>query len=246
MNTEDYEMEEQKKQDKKMYQRWWVWVLGIIFLLIVWVFGGRAIDEARTKQIPNVMSINYTDAVKVLEEKGFKVTSIETDAGSILSNDSLYNRSVNKGEVFKVNDSIYPEYSSETKDKNITIYYAKDDYTYVKPEKEPAKGNTVSGTNDNTAKTSNTASSGSSDWKQFLKDYEAWVDSYVEIIKKYKNNPSDAKLISEYGKFMGETAEWAEKSKKYEDKLQEMSAEDFSEYMQTITRILEKINAAAQ
>lgn len=237
-------MEEQKKPTKKFYQRWWVWVIIVILAIPIWCVVSNSIDQARTKQIPNVMSINYTDAEKVLEEQGFKVTAIETDAGSILSNDTLHNRSVNKGDVFKVNNSTNPDYSDKTKDKNITIYYAKDNYTYVAPTEKPSEEKASSPSTSSAV--SGTSSSGNSDWKQFLKDYEAWMDSYIEFMKKYKNNPSDTKLISEYGKFMGETAEWAEKSKKYEDKLKEMSADDFNEYMQTVTRILEKINSVSQ
>lgn len=85
-----------------------------------------------------------------------------------------------------------------------------------------------------------------SDWHQFLNDYEAWVDSYISFMKKYKDNPSDIKLISEYSKFLSETTEWAEKSKTYEDKLKEMSTEELNEYMSTIARILEKINSVVQ
>lgn len=233
-----------EKQKKKLYQRWWVWVICVILVIFVW----NKVDKAATKEIPNVMSINYADAEKVLKENGFKVTSIETDAGSILSND-IYNRSVKKGEVFKVNNSTYPNYTSTTKDKTITVYYAKDDYTYEEPE-PTSKPNTpapVQSAEPKEPQKEKTSSTDAQAWRQFLKDYEAWVDKYVEFMKKYKNNPTDIGLISEYGKFVAETAEWAEKSEKYEEELksEDVSPELISEYMETLARITKKMSEIA-
>lgn len=122
--------------EKKLYQKWWIWVIGLIIIISIWRIGSIAIDEAGTKYIPNVMSINYTDAEKVLKKQGFKVTVIETNADSVLSND-VNNRSVKKGEVFKINNETNPDYTyGSTKDKKITIYYAKNDYICHKTEVE--------------------------------------------------------------------------------------------------------------
>lgn len=235
-------MDEQNKKAKKLYQRWWIWVIGLIAAVLVWVYGGSAIDKARTKQIPNVMGINYTEAETVLKGRGFKVTSVETDAESILSNDNYtktLGRSVKKGEVFKINNETNPDYRETTKDKNVTIYYAKNDYTYEKPKEE----NTNSTTNNVAVNNTTTSASTGSDWQQFLKEYEAWADEYVAFLKKYKDNPSNPSFISEYTKLIGETSEWLEKSKKYEDSLKDLSTNDLSEYMKTITRISEKMSS---
>lgn len=204
-----------------------------------WHIGSTAIDKAKTKDIPNVMGVNYTDAEKVLKENGFKVTSIETDAGNILANDRVHNRSVKAGEVFKINNNTSPDYTyGTTKDKKITIYYAKDDYTYEKPLSDPMASDSNSNANTNSSGNLN----GSSDWKQFLKDYEAWVDSYVAFMRKYKDTPQNPALLSESQKFITQTTEWAEKSKKYENSLKDMSTEDYLEYMKSVTKILGKIS----
>lgn len=231
-------MSEKETNRKKLYQRWWVWVLGIIVLLIVWRIGSSAIDDTMTKEIPNVMSINYTEAETVLKENGFKVKAVETDAESILSNNKMHNRSVKKGEVFKINDSTDPNYIyGETKDKKITIYYAKDDYTYEKPTE------TAMPVSANKQEKSNL--SDSSDWRQFLKDYESWMNSYTEFAAKYKNNPTDANLTSQSAKFLKESAEWTEKANNYTDKVKELSPNDLNEYLQTLSRIAQKINQVA-
>lgn len=226
------------KKEKKLYQRWWIWVIGLIALLIIFRIVSTSVDKARTKEIPNVMGINYTDAETVLNENGFKVTTVEADAGSILA-DSIYDRSVKKGEVFKVNNETNPDYTYKTtKTKKVTIYYAQDDYTYIEAEPTPTPVPAAADTGGETASTSDV----SADWKQFLDDYEDWVDSYIAFMKKYKENPTDTALISEYAEFAGDTAEWSEKAKQYEDGLKDMSPADVAEYTKRMGEILQKFN----
>lgn len=97
------------------------------------------------------------------------------------------------------------------------------------------------------ADSSSSSAASTEAWKQFLKDYEAWADSYVEFMKKYKENPSDLGLIGDYGNWIAETAEWAEKAEKYEDDLQkgDVTPEIISEYMNTLSRITKKIAEVA-
>lgn len=236
-------MNEQEKQTKKWYQRWWVWVIGIIFIIFIWNKVNNFIEDVTTKEIPNVMSINYTDAEKVLKENGFKVTSIETDAGSILSNDT-YNRSIKKGGVFKVNNDTNPNYSyMKTKNKKVTIYYAKDDYVY---EEEPEEDNMQDEITETATKEIQKNKPSYDDleaWRQFLKDYEDWTDSYIEFMKKYKDNPTNVTLLAEYGKFAAETAKWAERAEEYEDELEngDFPPEVIEEYFSTLARITQKI-----
>lgn len=44
----------------------------------------------------------------------------------------------------------------------------------------------------------NSSSSSSVDCDQFIKDYTAFVDSYIKLLKKYKANPTDPSILSEY------------------------------------------------
>jgi hypothetical protein len=55
----------------------------------------------------------------------------------------------------------------------------------------------------------NTESSSSSsvDCDQFIKDYSAFVDSYIKLLKKYKANPTDASILSEYTEAAQKAAE---------------------------------------
>jgi hypothetical protein len=47
----------------------------------------------------------------------------------------------------------------------------------------------------------------SSDCEQFLEDYEAFADSYIEVLEKMKADPTDASLMSEYTEMMNQTIE---------------------------------------
>ena len=59
-----------------------------------------------------------------------------------------------------------------------------------------------------------TENSVDAEWKQFLKEYESWVNKYAEIVKKYKENPSDISILSDYTKMMGELTKWATRADK--------------------------------
>lgn len=113
----------------------------------------------------------------------------------------------------------------------------------------PTTTNTANNTEVQTQQTppASPSSENTEAWRQFLKDYEEWTDSYVEFMKKYKANPSDMNLISEYGKFVAETAEWADKAQTYEDDLKQdnVSSEIITEYMNTLARITQKIAGVA-
>lgn len=55
------------------------------------------------------------------------------------------------------------------------------------------------------------ASVSSSDCDKFLKGYEKFVLEYIDVLKKYKNNPNDPSVISDYTKMMSNANEWSEK-----------------------------------
>ena len=46
-------------------------------------------------------------------------------------------------------------------------------------------------------------SSSTSDCDKFLKEYEEYVDAYVKVMKKYKANPTDASVMTEYTEMIG-------------------------------------------
>lgn len=80
------------------------------------------------------------------------------------------------------------------------------------------------------------------DWEEFLLNYETWVDDYIAIVKKYKDNPTDASILSDYTEMVAEIAEWAERAD--EIKLEIEDTSDALEYTKEVLRIAGKIAEA--
>jgi hypothetical protein len=55
-------------------------------------------------------------------------------------------------------------------------------------------------------------SEGSGDCQSFLNDYEQFMNDYISIIKKMKNNPTDMSIMTEYTEMMTEAGEWTDKT----------------------------------
>lgn len=80
-----------------------------------------------------------------------------------------------------------------------------------------------------------------SEWKQFLKDYEALVDDYIELYKKAEANPDDISLISEATKMMSKVEEYNTKSNEIAQGLAgtEASVEFASELLRIANKVVE-------
>ena len=82
------------------------------------------------------------------------------------------------------------------------------------------------------------------EWKQFLKEYEAWVDDYIALLKKYNKNPADMSILSDYMSMMGELTEWQSKTEEVTEELKNASAKELAEYSKELARIAAKITEA--
>lgn len=56
------------------------------------------------------------------------------------------------------------------------------------------------------------SSESSTDCDEFLKGYEKFMDKYIAILKKYKANPTDASILSDYTSMLTEAQEWSTKT----------------------------------
>lgn len=85
-------------------------------------------------------------------------------------------------------------------------------------------------------------STGDYTWKDYLVDYEKWVDEYIVILKKHHENPSDLSILSDYSKMVQETAEWAERSEKIKSDIEDTS--EMLEFSSELLKIASKITEA--
>ena len=205
----------------------------------------------KSKEIPNVFGVDFNDAIEILEADGFEVKAIETSVKSI-SEKLLYPlESVEKGEVFKIDDYILDGignitlnseivYDDEarmvTDDKSVVIYYANEYYETVDGSEDFVEETTKKQT---TTKQKTTKSESSVDWREFLVEYEEWVDDYIEIVKKYNNNPSDMSILSDYTEMVSEMTEWTDKADDVE--LSITDTDEALEYSQELLRIAGKL-----
>lgn len=81
------------------------------------------------------------------------------------------------------------------------------------------------------------------EWRQFIKEYEAWVDNYIAIVQKYQKNPTDASIMSDYTKMIAEAKDWTERAEKIKDELKDANA--MADFSAELLRISSKIANAA-
>ena len=125
----------------------------------------------------------------LLEDNGTPVVVGKTLDGSISEPKELMN--LKSGETgwaeFSFSSMHKPDEFEKVKSFGINSEVKKPDET---------TSSSSSSSNDNESKSSSTASS--VDCDQFIKDYTAFVNSYVKLLKKYKANPTDATILNEY------------------------------------------------
>lgn len=78
-------------------------------------------------------------------------------------------------------------------------------------------------------------------WEQFLSDYEAWVDKYVELTKKVSDNPSDLSILSDYTEMAEEALEWQTKADELSAELEDASPAELAEYSAALAKIATKL-----
>jgi hypothetical protein len=77
------------------------------------------------------------------------------------------------------------------------------------------------------------------DVKKAIDSYEAFFDDYVALMKKYKNNPSDISILSEYMEYMSKLSDMEEKFKAIEK--QDLTTEEALYYAEVSLRIEKKM-----
>lgn len=119
------------------YEKWRTGLLGLLVLMGLWSATCSFVDGLSVRDLPNVMGLHYEDASAVLTGRGFQVTAVPADPGSILPY-SPWDRSVRAGSVFAVNGEQNPNYlSTRTRDRSVLLYYAAADYVYECEQSEP-------------------------------------------------------------------------------------------------------------
>jgi hypothetical protein len=206
---------------KPIYKKWWFW---LIVVIVVGVAISALLPE-KDIEMDNVVGIPLSNAIKQLEHKGFTSVEYVADNGETILSPSdwiVTEQNVNAGETVKADTAV-----------NLTAT-AKESENDAPPVKDEPIEDEPTDKNDTNKESSNAS------WKQFLKEYEAWIDSYVSIMKKYEANPTDLSLLADIAEFAEETAEWATKAEDIED---DLSGDDLVAFLETYNRIIQKLSS---
>ena len=85
---------------------------------------------------------------------------------------------------------------------------------------------------------------GNVEWREFLEDYEKWVDDYISIVNKQKENPTDISILSDYTKMLSDLTEWSTRADEVAESIK--GTDDAVEYSKELLRIIEKLTAVNQ
>ena len=229
-----------------------------IFALTLAVLLAACGEKNESYEIPDVFGVNYEDAIAILEEEGFSVSAVEAEAESF-SQKLLYPlERVDKGSVFKIDEyildnngnlnksyDVFYEEGLTSPDKNLVIYYAKEDYvreeTATQPETETTAPPTETQPPETTQETAPTgeAQEIDSEFKAAMDSYEKFFDEYVAIMKKYQENPNDLSILTDYAAYVGQYADMMQKLEKWEN--EDLNAAEAAYYVEVQTRINQKL-----
>lgn len=77
------------------------------------------------------------------------------------------------------------------------------------------------------------------DFKEAMDAYEAFMDDYVEFMKKYQDNPTDLSLLADYAKFMSDYSDYSEAFAEWED--EDLNDAELEYYMEVLNRVNKKL-----
>jgi len=217
---------------KPAYKRGGFWgiVGGVLLVLIVMAAGigsdktsepsdGIRLPSSASEYKTASFDKDYLDMVKEFEDKGF--TNIELKPLGDLSADSL----AEDGSIEKI------RVAGEEPGNVFLKKFPRDVRIVITYHSFPVTSE------ENLATTTTPAKDSTADWRQFLKDYEAWVDRYNVIIKKL--NAGDLTVWADYFIMMEKLDEWDESEDEWEDALSKAEyAEFYPEYVRITAKML--------
>ena len=75
------------------------------------------------------------------------------------------------------------------------------------------------------------------DWKEYVKEYEARVDEFIEVYKQYKAAPLNAVIADKYEKYAKKVDEWTNGA---QELIKKLTLGDIEEFAAEIERIAQK------
>ncbi len=193
--------------------------------------------NSKDKPEPEVVGLKVREACQKIKDSGWdKITISGKFADYSLREGSCTDENIVKTVHY---DKIFNEVSlafeidkkADLTESELTKYQEMSSKTEV--DKKPSNKSTSSG------QESSGSAGVSPAFKKSMDDYAAFMDKYVDVMKRYKASPSDAKVMAEYAEFMKKYAEFTESIKKVDQS--SLSAADAAYYLEVTSRVTKKL-----
>ncbi len=173
--------------------------------------------------IGNTSKESYNNYVKACSEKGFTVDYDKGDDYYRAKNGEGWRVSI-KYEGFNIMSIDIDKPNSSSTDNTATA---------------PAAPETEKAAEENNANDTQLVNGMRKDFKEAMDSYEAFMNEYVEFMKKYESNPNDAKLLADYAKYMSKYADMCDKFDKWES--QDLNTTEQAYYIDVQARVSKKL-----
>ena len=84
----------------------------------------------------------------------------------------------------------------------------------------------------------------SSNWEQFLKEYDKWADEYIAATNKFMSNPNDVSAAADFQAKLHEFNSWSARASEVQMELTSASEKNREKYQKELTRITTKLSQA--
>ncbi len=185
-------------------------------------------DDGFSVYIGDTSKTDYEEYIKACADKGF---TVDYDKG-----DDYYNADDGEG------------WSISVKYEGNNIMNIQINAPSEKTDEDSESAPTASSSESSSSAESKPAETGSGenlvdgirkDFKDAMDSYEKFMDEYVAFMKKYKENPSDINLLSDYSKYMSRYSDMCSKFNEWESK--NLNSAELSYYIEVQTRINQKL-----
>lgn len=144
-----------------------------------------------------------------LNQNGTPVNIFSSDLFSETRNEALSSSLKNEGEVWVKFQGLVGFFTGEIKQENIDE--VQNVINKLNDVKQVVLASTITNPKGSSSVREEKSNTSGSDCEQFLREYEKFVMDYIDILKKYKKNPTDNTILSDYTRMVSMANDWTAK-----------------------------------
>ena len=240
-----------------MKRFWWIFVIlaVCIWLFIMWSLFIKGDDQANVLEEADLQDMTISDACQKTKDLGWTpYVTIWSSSSDYRSGDCL--NTALKVARFTYDDGYCWGHSqSNSTEHNVCIeaydngYDGSSSSSNESTQNEAATQNSASPDNNSTDMSATTSapdtstdgtSSDSATFRSVMDGYEQYMNKYVDFMKKYEANPSDASLLSDYASMISQYTDWMDKIDDYNE--DNLSISDWQYYIDVTSRVNKKLS----